>query len=183
MALLDIIKKRRSIRKYLDKAVEREKINLCLEAARLAPSAINGQPWKFIVVDEPELKKKLCEAAFRGVFAFNTWAKAAPGLVVVVVNNSPVSQIINTLRNSIPYLIDIGITTEHFVLQAEELGLGTCWMAGLDEKATRKVLGIPLGKKVAAIIALGYPDLTEEKRSRPRKKLEEMASFNGWNGE
>ena len=68
MALSDIVKHRRSIRDFLDKPVERDKVMMCLEAARLSPSACNAQPWKFIIVDDPQVKKKVADAAFGGVF-------------------------------------------------------------------------------------------------------------------
>jgi nitroreductase len=84
LALLDIIKNRKSVRNFLDRPVEREKIMLCLEAARLAPSACNSQPWKFIVVDDMELKESLCRAAFSGIYTISSFAKKAPLIVAVV---------------------------------------------------------------------------------------------------
>jgi len=84
------------------------------------------------------------------------------------------------VRDTLRSLLDIGIATEHLVLQADELGLGTCWMGGLDEKGVKRTLGIPGNKKVAAIIALGYPDTAEVKRQQERRTLGEMSAFNGW---
>jgi len=81
MNLPDLVKQRRSVRDFSDKPVEREKIMMCLEAARLAPSACNSQPWKFIVVDDPQIKQKLCNAAFSGVYTINSFCKKAPVIV------------------------------------------------------------------------------------------------------
>jgi nitroreductase len=88
MALMDLINHRHSIRGYLDRPVEREKIMKCLEAARLAPSASNGQPWHFIVVDDAVLRGKLCDAAFSGLFSVMKFPREAP-VIVVAVGNPP----------------------------------------------------------------------------------------------
>ena len=84
MEVLQAIKTRRSVRKYLDKPVEREKINECLEAARLAPSACNSQPWHYIVIDDPKVKEAFCKEAFSGVYAMTKWAEKAPVLIAAV---------------------------------------------------------------------------------------------------
>jgi nitroreductase len=183
MPVMDIIQQRRSVRLYLDKPVEREKLLKCLEAARLAPSAVNMQPWKFIVVDDKEIRGKLFKAAFRGIFSFNQWAAVVPVFVVVVIDRKGlISSLLGIMQDTLRSLLDIGIATEHFVLQAEELGLGTCWMGGLDEKRVKKTLKIPGNKKVAAIIALGYPDKTEIKHEQNRLTIAEVSAFNDWEG-
>ena len=84
MELIEVIKARRSIRKYQDRPVEREKINACLEAARLAPSACNSQPWHYIVIDDPKTKEAFCKEAFGGVYAMTKFAEKAPVLVAAV---------------------------------------------------------------------------------------------------
>ena len=114
MALLDLIKHRKSVRDFLDKAVEREKIMMCLEAARLAPSACNSQPWKFIVVDDKQLKDKLCKAAFGGVYFINSFCKMAPVIVVVVSEKGKfMARIGGMFRGTKYYLIDIEIGRAH----------------------------------------------------------------------
>ena len=188
MALLDLIKHRRSVRNFLDRPVEREKIMKCLEAARLAPSACNAQPWKFIVVDDEELKGKLCHAIFGGIYSLNSFCKKAPVIVVVVserrrfltATSQFLSAIGGTLRRTKYYLIDIGIAVEHFVLQAEELGLGTCWVGWFDERAAKRILNIPQYKKIDIIVALGY--YREEKASsrHSRRSVNGMSSFNSY---
>jgi nitroreductase len=183
MPIMDLIQHRRSVRLYLDKTVERKQITKCLEAARLAPSAVNGQPWKFIVVDDKDTRDRLVKEAFRGLFSFNQWAVKVPVFVVVTTDqHGMMSRVMGILREALRPLLDIGIATEHLVLQAEELGLGTCWMGGLDEKGVKRVLGIPGDRKVAAIIALGYPDKAEIIKPRERRPIEEMSAFNSWDG-
>lgn len=181
MPIMELIQHRRSVRLYLDKPVEREKITQCLEAARLAPSAVNVQPWKFVVVDDKDTRDRLVKAAFHGIFSFNQWAIKVPVFVVVVIDkHGLISNVMGLVRDTLRSLLDIGIATEHLVLQADELGLGTCWMGGLDEKGVKQALKIPGNRKVAAIIALGYPDKTEIKRQQERRKLEDISAFNKW---
>lgn len=178
MSILETIKKRRSVRHYLDKPVEKEKIIQCLEAARLAPSACNAQPWKFIVVDEPDLKNRLCAVAFSGIYKINMFVKEAPVIIVVVSEKEKfLSKIGAYLRQTSYYLIDIGIAAEHLVLQAQELGLGSCWIGWFDERQVKKVLNIPKNKKVDILIALGYPK-EDKPRDKERYSLEKISSFN-----
>jgi len=188
VALLDLIKHRRSVRNFLDRPVEREKIMKCLEAARLAPSACNAQPWKFIVVDDKELKDKLCHAIFGGIYSLNSFCKKAPVIVVVVSERrrflAAISQFMSaiggTLSGTKYYLIDIGIAVEHFVLQAEELGLGTCWVGWFDERAAKRILNIPWYEKVDIIVALGYYNEKKSPAGHSRRSVNRMSSFNSY---
>ena len=181
MTLLELIKKRKSVRRFLARPVEREKIMMCLEAARAAPSACNSQPWRFIVVDDPELKKRLCERAFRGIYFINAFCKEAPVIVVIVSEKGRfLARIGGMFRGTRYYLIDIGIAGEHFVLQAEEMGLGTCWIGWFNESAVKKALSIPKGKKIDVLIALGYHDEKKVKTAHDREPLEKVASFNAY---
>ncbi len=181
MALLDLIKHRKSVRNFLDKPVEREKIMLCLEAARLAPSTSNSQPWRFIVVDDKQLKNKLCDAAFGGLYFINSFCKTAPVLVVIISEKSNfLTRIGGMFRGVKYYLIDIGITGEHFVLQAEELDLGTCWIGWFNERAVKSVLNIPQHKKIDVLIALGYYDREKLGPEHGREPMDRIASFNSY---
>ncbi|UCG55194.1 MAG: nitroreductase family protein [Dehalococcoidia bacterium] len=183
MALLDIIKHRKSVRHFLDKSVERDKILLCLEAARLAPSACNSQPWKFIVVDDIELKDELCRAAFGGVYSMMSFARKAPLIVAVVSEKAKfLERIGGLLRDTRFYLIDIGIATEHFVLQAEELGLSTCWIGWFNEEAVKSILKIPRDRRLDVLIAVGYCDDIKQARPHVRDSLEEVTAFNSYDG-
>jgi len=179
MALLDLIKHRKSVRNFLDRPVEREKILMCLEAARLAPSACNSQPWKFIVVDDIQLKNKLCAAAFSGIYSINTFCKMAPVIVVVISEKSKfLARIGGMFRGTKYYLIDIGIATEHLVLQAEDLGLGTCWIGWFNEGAVKSILNIPQPKKIDILIALGYYDKEKARSEHGREPIDKISSFN-----
>ena len=181
MALMDLIKHRKSVRNFLDKPVEREKIMLCLEAARLAPSTSNSQPWRFIVVDDEQLKNKLCDAAFGGLYFINSFCKTAPVIVVIISEKSKfLTRIGGMFRGVKYYLIDIGITGEHFVLQAEELGLGTCWIGWFNERAVKSILNIPQHKKIDVLIALGYYDRDKLGSEHGREPMDRIASFNSY---
>jgi len=180
---LDIIRKRRSVRNYLDKPVERQKIMLCLEAARLAPSACNSQPWKFIIVDDKDLKDRLCRAAFNGIYSISSFAREAPLMVAVVSEKARfVSRVGSLFRGTKFYLIDIGIATEHFILQAEELGLSTCWIGWFNEPAVKSILKVPKDRKVDVLIAVGYSDKKKLGRPHKRDSLEEITAFNSYDG-
>ncbi|MFC1951985.1 nitroreductase family protein [Chloroflexota bacterium] len=181
MTLPDLLKHRKSIRGFLDKPVERDKILTCLEAARLAPSACNSQPWKFVVVDDSQLKNKLCDAAFSGIYSINTFCKTAPVIVAVISEKSKfLAGIGGMLRDTKYYLIDIGIAIEHFVLQAEELGLGTCWIGWFNEGAVKPILNIPRSKKIDIVIALGYYDKAKVRSAHSREPIDKMSSFNSY---
>ena len=181
MDFAELVKTRHSIRSYLDKPVEREKIAACLEAARLAPSASNTQPWHFVVVDEPSLKARLCDEAFSGIFSTMGFPKQAPVLVAAVATPPTLGIRAGNafLRTNFGF-IDMGIGIEHFVLQAAELGLGTCWIGLFDEVRVKKTLGIPRSHKVVALLTLGYFDPALDSKPHYRKELAEMSSWNGW---
>ena len=181
MVLLDLLKHRKSVREFLDRPVEREKIMTCLEAARLAPSACNSQPWKFIVVDDEPLKNKLCDAAFNSVYSMNAFCKTAPVMVAVISEKSKfVARIGGMFRGTKYYLIDIGIAVEHFVLQAEDLGLGTCWIGWFNEKAVKSILNVPQNKKIDILIAVGYYDREKLGPEHGREPIHKIASFNSY---
>lgn len=181
MPLIDLLKQRRSVRNFLDKPVEREKIIICLEAARLAPSASNSQPWSFLVVDDHALRDRLCRDAFSGPYLINSFGKKAPVILVVISEQSKfLTRIAAVFRGTQFYLIDIGIVVEHFVLQAEELGLGTCWIGWFNEKAVKKTLSIPETKKVDILVAVGYRDTSISFNEQKREKLEDIIAFNNY---
>lgn len=178
MNFLELAKMRQSVRSYSDIPVEKEKLNRCLEAARLSPSACNSQPWKFIVVDNPELKDKVARSTFNELVSFNKFSLNVPILVVVTANKGNLKTKVGQMITSIPYyLIDIGIAAEHFCLQAAEEGLGTCMLGWFNEKEIKKHLTIPNSEKVVLVIAIGYPKVTTV-RDKKRKSIEEISSFN-----
>ena len=136
MSFLNLINKRYSCRKYKNQSVEIEKIELCIEAARLAPSASNSQPWKFIVVNDPALKEKVTNETYNSLVSFNKFVHHAPVVIAIVLENPKlITQIGKKIKNKDWPLIDIGIAAEHFCLQAAEIGLGTCMLGWYNEKA------------------------------------------------
>jgi nitroreductase len=178
MDFLELVKKRFSARKYHSKAVEPEKIVRCLEAARMAPSASNSQPWRFIVVDDPALKEKLAAETYNAVLTFNKFVHQAPVIVVFVIEKPKlITQIGGRIKNKEYPLIDIGIAAEHFCLQATQEGLGTCMLGWYKEKPVKELLNIPKSKTVGLLITLGYPDYAAIP-AKKRKPAQEVIGFN-----
>ena len=177
---LELLKKRYSCRKYIpSRKVEMEKIISCLEAARLAPSASNSQPWKYIIVDDKSLKRQVVENLKIGPVKFNQFAQDASFFAIVV-------QQLRNLESSAGQVVmhrsfsqfDIGCSVNNFCLRATELGLGTCIMGIFDEKKLKKIFNIPLNRKIIVVVSAGYPeDVVSEKK---RKALDEIYSLNKW---
>ena len=175
---LELVSKRRSVRRYRPIPVEKEKLLACLEASRLAPSACNAQPYKFVVVNDPVLKDRLAEAAFSGIYSPSGFAVRAGALVVVLSQKGKLTAWLgNQVRDTNFRLMDIGIAGEHFALAAEEQGLSTCWLGWFDAKAAAKAVGAPAGCKAEVMFSVGYAD--EDPQARKKKSLEEISSFNG----
>ncbi|MGE5549590.1 MAG: nitroreductase family protein [Bacteroidota bacterium] len=178
MSFLDLVMARQSVREYAPKPVEREKIERCLEAARLAPSACNAQPWRFIVVDDARIREKVAKEVSRGPVPLNAFAAQAPVIVVIVLERSNASAQVGALLKRIPYrLIDLGIAAEHFCLQASEEGLGTCILGWFNERGLRKTLGIPATRRIGLVLTVGYPR-NNERRTKARKEIQEIRSYN-----
>ncbi|MFW6134683.1 MAG: nitroreductase family protein [Elusimicrobiota bacterium] len=180
MDFLDLVKSRQSVRKYLNQSVEREKIERCLEAARLAPSASNSQPWRFIVVDDQELKDKIARETFDKLITFNRFSLQAPVLIVIISERlNVVNKVGETIKDKQFSLIDIGIAAENLCLQATEEGLGTCILGWFNEKGVKKILNIPHSKRVELIITMGYP-VSKEVLPKKRKELNIIRSYNNY---
>lgn len=179
MEFIELINKRQSVREYSNRKVEAEKIEKCLEAARLAPSASNSQPWKFIIVNDDELVKKVSTATFSSMVSFNKFTLQAPVLLVMVIEKPRIiTQVGGFLKKREFPLIDIGIAAEHFCLQAAELGLGTCMMGWFGEKAIKKLLGIPKNKRLGLVISLGYAPEDYPLRQKIRKEKIVVSRYN-----
>lgn len=145
MEFSDVVASRKSIRDYLDKNVEDEKLTKILEAARLAPSWANKQCCQYILVKD---KTKIQELAG----GFSGWLKQAP--VVIVACADPKDS--GSHNNMDYYLVDVGISMQQLILAATDLGLGTCWVGGFDEAKIKKILQVP-SIKVVALTPIGYP--------------------------
>jgi nitroreductase len=175
---LEMVKTRQSTRAYSNREVEAEKVERCLEAARMAPSACNAQPWKFIVVNDPVIKNALADATQDRILPFNHFTKQAPLHIVIVREKANLtSSIGQVVKNKEFPVMDIGIAAVHFCLQAVEEGLGTCILGWFNEKKVRKLLFVPQNKRIELIITVGYP-ATDEIRPKKRKPREEVVVYN-----
>jgi nitroreductase len=165
MDVFEAISKRRSIRKYKDTEVEDEKLETILEVARIAPSAANRQQWKFIVVKDEKSRKNLVDAA-NG----QTFVGEAP--ITIVACSTESEKVMPCGQYA--YTVDISIAVSFMILEATELGLGTCWLGAFDEEKVKNILSIPERIRVPAMFTLGYTD--ENPHQRPRKTLSEIIS-------
>jgi nitroreductase len=198
MDVSEAIRKRRSIRKFKLDPIPEEKIRLLLESARLAPSGTNTQPWRFIVIKDNDTKKKLQEAAHNqrhigrapviivccaDLKAF----KEFPERVDELIESGALPE--RTREVFIPYLkkgmdtvtkdalmvaaaANVAIAVEHIVLQAVEIGLGTCWVRWYEDNKIKEILDIPEHVEVMALLPIGVPD--EDPSQRPRQKLDQL---------
>jgi Nitroreductase len=181
MDVARLIALRQSVSSYADQPVEEEKLAQLIEAVRLAPSASNSQPWKLILVTDPDLKDKVARATFSALVSFNKFAPEAPVLAVLVIEKLRViTQIGARLKDREFPLIDIGIAASQFCLRATELGLGTCMLGWFDEQAIKKLLHIPASRRIGLVITLGYAREGDPLRPKRRKQAEEMSSRNSY---
>lgn len=180
---LDLVKKRQSVRRYLSREIEPDKLERCVEAARLAPSASNSQPWSFIVVNDPDLKDKVAKQTFDQVISFNKFVIQAPVLVVFVIEKPKVLTRMGSFIKKIEYpKIDIGIASQNFCMQATEEGLGTCMLGWFNETPIKKLLNIPPNKKIGLIVSVGYAPEDYRLREKSRKSFAEVVKFNSYTG-
>lgn len=176
-----LIDERQSVRRYSNKKVKRKTIEKLMEAVQVSPSACNSQPWRFIFVDDPQLKDNVARATFTKSVAFNKFTTEAPVMVVVVIEKAKLIAQLGSHIKKLDYpLIDIGIAAEHLCLKATELGLGTCMIGWFDEKKIKNLLQIPRKRKIGLLISLGYPADGYKDRKKIRKSLEEIYGFNGY---
>ena len=161
---LDLVTERYSARAYSDRKVEQEKIDYILECARLAPSAVNFQPWKFILVESEEKR-----TALHACYA-QEWFQQAPLYIVVCGDHS---QSWTRKRDGHDHAdIDAAIATEHICLAATEVGLGSCWVCNFRPQVVSEVLGLEGDIYPVAIVPLGYA--TDTPTPKKRKPLDEI---------
>lgn len=177
--VFDLIQERFSVRKYADKPIEKEKLNLILEAARLAPSASNSQPWHFYIVENKEKIKALSRKMPIGTkIISNSFIAQAP--TVLVATSGPIGLLENIasyIVNKRWYYMDVAIALEHMVLTAWEIGIGSCWIGWFDEKKVKKILDIPEKEEVIAMLTLGYPRDGKLPFPKKRKRMDEIVNF------
>lgn len=173
---LELVQNRQSDRAFLDKPIEKEKIERILEAARLAPSACNSQPWKFVVVTNPEKRILVADATASKVLSMNHFTKQAPVQLVLIEEDSNFTSSVGGMLTSKHYPhIDLGIAASHISLAATDEGLGSCIVGWCNEKKVRKALDIPRNKRVLLVIFLGYSN--QPLRTKTRKTIEEIVSW------
>ncbi len=180
MDFLELANKRQSQRGYSDREVEQEKIERCIEAVRIAPSACNSQPWHFVVVDNAELKNKVAAATSNKLLPMNHFTNQAPVIVAIVNEGSNLMATIGKVVRKKQYdRFDIGIAAEHFCLQATSEGLSTCMLGWFNEDKVRKLINVPKSKRIELLITVGYPD-TDDLRDKKRKTTENIRSYNSY---
>ncbi|MHA2304943.1 MAG: nitroreductase family protein [Candidatus Hodarchaeales archaeon] len=163
---LELLKSRRSIRKYKSTPVEQEKIDMCLEAAQYAPSASNKQPWEFMIIKKEETRKKLAE-----IHPYAKFVSESPVIFVPLTN---------PLIHAKYHQSDTALATIQFMIQAHSLGLGTCWAGVINsdiEPKIKDILKVPDNLHVLALIAVGYANHT---RTTTRKPLNELIHYEAY---
>ena len=169
MDFYKVINKRKSIRGYSSRHVEEAKLNRILEAARIAPSAANRQPWHFIVISDKQKRKELGKAYDKD------WFYNAPVIICACGELSS-----NWVRADGKNYndVDVTIAMDHLILAATAEGLGTCWIGAFDPKVVKEVLDLPVGIEPVALTPLGYP--ADTGRPKSRKSLNEIVHRENW---
>jgi len=170
LKVFDAVKKRSSIRRYLEKPIEVEKLKVVLEAGRIAPSARNLQEWRFIIVKDLDIRRKIGEAANGQVFV----GEAPVVIVACAVTDGRVMSC-----GQLCYPIDVAIALDHMSLVAVELGLGTCWIGAFDEGKIKEILGIPNDVRVVELMPIGYPKFDRTKK-KDRLSFEKVVRYDHW---
>ena len=174
MEVLEVLRARKSVRRYKPDPVDRETLLRVLEAARIAPSAKNVQEWKFVVVQDAETRKKLVPAC-----ADQKFVGEAP--VVIACTGSMTDYVMRCGQHAYP--IDVSIAIDHMVIQATAEGLGTCWIGAFYEDRVKEILAIPPEVRIVQMLTLGHP-LEPLKpvpsSAKKRKKLEEIVCWEKW---
>jgi nitroreductase len=169
MDFLELATSRYSVRSYESRPVEQEKLDRILEAVRLAPSGTNRQPWRFVVVRDPEIRRQLVPACANQHFI------AQAPLVIAGVGLTP-DRVMHCEIPGDP--VDVAIAMEHLALAAVAEGLGTCWIGAFYQDQVRRVLGIPESVKIVELMTLGYP--ADTPRPKSRKPLSEIVCCDRW---
>ena len=163
MEFLELVKRRYSCRYYQSKPVEQGKLDYIMECVRLAPSAVNRQPWRFRIVSSEEGRKKLCQCYSR------EWFTTAPVIIIASILHDE-----EWVRSDGKHHgdIDIAIAVEHLCLAAAEQGVGTCWVCNFDAKLCKSLFALSDNEEAAVLIPLGYP--ADELREKNRKPISEI---------
>jgi nitroreductase len=175
-SFINLVKHRTSCRSYKPTPVTKEHLELMLETARLAPSACNKQPWRFAMVSDEATRMRLIREAFLKGIPMK-WAENAGAIIALGMEKSAITHKLAPKISGVDYpLLDLGIAGEHLVLQAEELGLGTCWIGWIKSKKVREIVGWPRSIEPVSLITVGWPVLSDRK-TRPRLSAEEISKW------
>ncbi|MCS7120401.1 MAG: nitroreductase family protein [Nitrososphaerota archaeon] len=198
---LELIKTRRSVRRYTEKDVDLKFLSKVFEAARWAPSAHNSQPWRFIIINDSMIKRRLAESMamewdkalmrdgvpyeIRRSLIKDSIARftAAPVLIIACITMSGMDHYPDEERKRCEHIMatqSLGAAIQNILLLAHSEGLGSCWYCAplFSQDTVRKVLGIPPDVEPQAVITIGYP--AEWPTPPTRKKLEEFVFINSW---
>ncbi len=173
MDVYEAMRTRTSVRGYRSDPVSDDTLKRILDAARIAPSGKNGQPWTFIVIRDRDIRERLVPAC-KG----QSFIAEAPVVIAACGREDLAYQKMGGYWNSLP--VDIGITFDHLMLAAVAEGLGTCWIGAFIEEEVRSILGVPPEVKIVALTPLGFPK--GDRMTRPRKPLEEIIMHERWGG-
>lgn len=170
MNFLELAKSRFSVRKYKSEAVSEEDLAYVLEAGRIAPSAVNYQPWHFLVIQDKKNLEKLYALYHR------EWFREAPVVIIILADHS---QSWKRSEGKDHADIDVAITVDHMTLAATDKGLGTCWVCNFDKQKTIETLDLPEHLEPVVFLPLGVPDQeTDTNRHRDKRKpLNEIVSW------
>lgn len=171
MSFVDLAKKRCSVRKFVEKEVTKEILLEVMEAARIAPSAKNMQPWHFIIATDKHLIKKISTCYTR------EWLQNAPAIIVAIGKHSNAWVRDDGKRHTD---IDLSIAIDHITLQAVDMGLGTCWICWFDVEKCKQLFDLQENEEPIALIPIGYPaqECNKNRHKTARKQLSEIISFN-----
>ena len=171
MDYYELIAKRESIRNYdPDRPIDQKTLDRILNAGRLAPSAANLQPWKFLVIQSPEMLKKIHQSYDKA------WFRDAPYVLIIIGDINESWQRKADDYNSIE--TDLTIAMDHIILAAENEGVGTCWIEEYNPNSLRKTLSLSDNEKVFSITPLGYPQESFQKKGqKQRKPLEDIVEY------
>lgn len=175
---LEYANRREAVREYTREPIDRADLLYCLEAARLAPSALNSQPWKFVVVDDPHLLSKVAAAVYNPILRVNRFVLDATAITVVLRDISGLNSRVRTMVRKFNFsYYDIGMAVENFCLAGLDRDIGTCVIGWFNQRRLRDLLFIPDDKEIALVIAMGRPSYPTP-REKERRPLEEIHSFN-----
>ncbi|WMJ81197.1 nitroreductase family protein [Clostridium sp. MB40-C1] len=174
MDFYDVIENRKSIRTFKTNGLDREKVNRMINAAMMSPSWKNATSYKFILVDDDNLKQRIADTIINKTNEAGEAVLNAPMTAVVVAEPDASGAI----EGKEYYLVDAAIAMEHFVLAATDEGYGTCWIASFDERKVKEILGVPDSFRVVALTPVG--EVAAEKPHNPKKDVKDYVFLNKW---